>query len=158
GICYKKGGAIGSSLWLSQETLALHEEAYLHDCRDGVFTSAYGYLPYPVSIAEWLRWRAEKVVAEAKAALAIYLSTKSPTRSDREQIARHACRLNRLESVYRRSDLEPEFESVDPKDVLDLLNLLAVVPFDLLIHDRVMILNPDFGMSDVCLAADGDLI
>src|SRR5262249_19121887 len=61
--------------------------------------------------------------------------------------------------VYRAWRLDPGFEVADPEDVEDLLAMLAIVPFDELIHDSVMLLNPDFGDSAAPVGgADADLI
>jgi hypothetical protein len=121
--------------------------------------------------------RARGVLDRAKAAHASYLKRKRPTPSAREDLAAHALRLAKLDVVYRagiswwargemynsgQPDLSrPElaWEEADPEDVKDLLALLAVVPFDDLLDDQVMLLNPNFGeTSERVGGADADLI
>lgn len=61
--------------------------------------------------------------------------------------------------VVRALVLDPSFEVADPEDVEDLLALLAVVPFDALLHDKILLLNPSFGeVSKLVGGADTDLI
>ena len=58
-----------------------------------------------------------------------------------------------------RWQLNPTFEEADPKDVEDLLALLAIVPFHELIHPQIMLLNPSFGETAKPIGgADTDLI
>jgi hypothetical protein len=103
--------------------------------------------------------RARKIVEEAKAAVATYLRLRRSSRATQTDLAAHAVRLAYLEDVYRASRLDPAFEVADPEDVEDLLRLLAIVPFGSLIHDTIVLLNPNFGeTSKLVGGADADLI
>jgi hypothetical protein len=98
-------------------------------------------------------------VEEAKAAFAAFLKTQAPDRTQQATLAGHAIRLAKLDAVHRALRLDPKFEEVDPEDVQDLLDLLAIVPWGELVHDRVMLLNPTFGESSTLVGgADTDLI
>jgi sugar-specific transcriptional regulator TrmB len=113
-----------------------------------------GYLP-----PEEVQKRVRKILEKAKAGVAAYLKLRRPNRPQRADLAAHAVRLAKLDSVMRARRLDPRFEEADPEDVEDLLSLLAVVPFDSLLHDKVMLLNPHFRqMSEVVGGADADLI
>ncbi len=105
--------------------------------------------------------RATKIVEDAKTAVAAYVKLKRASRDKRADLAAHAIRLANLDPVYRRGDyqLDPQFDQAFPEDVENLLALLAIVPFDKLIHDQVLLLNPNFGAtSELVGAADTDLI
>lgn len=109
----------------------------------------------PQEIAE----RSRDLLRQAKADVTAYVTNKSPARSDQEQLAVHAIHLAHLEEVYRRMDLDPNFQEVDREDVQDLLELLAIAPFDRLIDQQTLLLNPDFGASSqVVNGTDEDLI
>lgn len=114
--------------------------------------------PYPDQPEKVLE-RATKSMDNAKAAVAAYLKTTTPNRIEQADLAAHAIRLAKLDPVYRAFRLEPTFDVADPEDVEDLLNLLAIVPFDKLLHAKVLLLNPNFGAtSELVGAADTDLI
>jgi hypothetical protein len=100
--------------------------------------------------------RARRVVENAKAALASYVTIKSPSPSD---LAAHAIRLAKLDEMYRAHQLNLTFEDADPDDVEDLLALLAIVPCEALTNDKVFLLNPTFGQTSLLVGgADVDLI
>jgi len=99
------------------------------------------------------------VLEKAKADAASYLKSKVPNRAKQAELAGHALRLARLDSVSRTSEIDPRFAEADPEDVQDLVNMLAIVPFESLLHKRVLLLNPDFGDSSRLVGeADADLI
>jgi len=103
--------------------------------------------------------RATKIVEDAKAAVAAYLKIRTPNRAKRADLAAHAIRLAKLDAVHRVLKLDKTFEVADPEDVEDLLSLLAIVPFDKLLHDKILLLNPNFGeTSKLVGGADTDLI
>ncbi len=104
--------------------------------------------------------RAHAVLENAKAALAGYLKTEAPSSTQRAELAAHAIRLAKLDEVFRSLRfLDPKFEASEPDDVADLLAMLAIVPFDALLHKRIMLLNPTFGESSQLVGgADADLI
>ena len=112
------------------------------------------YLP-PEQVAE----RARVLLENAKAAVAAYFKLKAPTAAKQAELAAHAIRLAKLDSVYRAWRLEPGFEEASSEDVQDLVDLLAIVPFDDLLHDKVLLLNPTFRQtSHMVGGADTDLI
>lgn len=112
------------------------------------------YMP-PEEVAK----RARTVLGNARGALAAYLDVKAPTVDMQAELAAHAIRLAKLDSVYRAWRLEPGFEEASTEDVKDLVDLLAVVPFSDLLHDKVLLLNPDFKQtSHIVGGADTDLI
>jgi len=112
------------------------------------------YMP-PEEVAE----RVRTLLENAKAAVAVYLKVKAPTVAVQAELAAHAIKLAKLDSVYRAWRLEPGFEEVSPEDVQDLVDLLTIVPFDDLLHDKVLRLNPTFGQaSHLVGGADTDLI
>jgi hypothetical protein len=103
--------------------------------------------------------RVNSLLANAKAALAAYLKLKVPTPAKQAELAAHAIRLAKLDLVYRASQLEPDFEEASSEDVQDLVDLLAIVSFGDLLHNKVLLLNPDFGQaSHMVGGADTDLI
>jgi hypothetical protein len=104
--------------------------------------------------------RAHAVVENAKSALGAYLKTKAPKRTELANLAAHAIRLAKLDPVARAfRPLDPDFEAADPEVVEDLLAMLAIVPFDSLLHSKVVLLNPDFKEpSELVGGADADLI
>lgn len=101
--------------------------------------------------------RVRNIVGEAKRDVATSLKSKRPSSTQKEEIAGYALRLAQLDSVYRAHQLDPQFETVDPADIQDLLALVAIVPFDALLHEQVMLLNPTFGEAS-SLVGGADLI
>jgi hypothetical protein len=112
------------------------------------------YLP-PKEVAA----RARRLVENAKAALASYAGLSSPTSANQAELAGHAIRLAKLDSVYRAGKLEPVFEEAAPEDVQDLVELLGIVPFQEFLHDELLLLNPNFRQSSLLVGgADTDVI
>lgn len=112
------------------------------------------YMP-PEEVAK----RARTLLENAKAAVAAYLKVKAPSAVTQAKLAAHAIRLAKLDAVYRAGRLEPGFEEASPEDVQDLVELLAIVPFDDLMHDKMLLLNPTFrSASHLVSGADIDLI
>jgi hypothetical protein len=110
-------------------------------------------------LAREVAGHARAVVERARSAHAAYLKSKSPTRPERADLAAHALRLAKLDALCRAWQFDPTFDSAAPEDVEDLLALLEVVPFDQLLHEKVMLLNPTFGpTSRLVGGADADLI
>jgi hypothetical protein len=103
--------------------------------------------------------RSRKVVEKAKAVGAAYTKMKKPDRVAQADLAGHAIRLAKLENFYRSGQFDRTFENADPEDVEELIDLLAVVPWDELVHDKILLLNPTFGESSSLVGgADADLI
>ena len=97
------------------------------------------YMP-PDEVAE----RMQTMLKSAKEAVAAYVKQKSPTPALQAALASYAIRLAKLDAVYRAKQLEPGFEDVNSEDTQDLVDLLAIVPFDELLHDELVLLNPTF--------------
>lgn len=109
----------------------------------------------PKEIAE----RATRIIADARAAVDAYVKNVAPTRAVQADLSAHAVRLANLDSVYRAQRLDPHFEEVAAEDVADLVEMLAIVPYDQLVHPKLMLLDPDFGeTSRLMRGADTDLI
>ena len=103
--------------------------------------------------------RTRSIIEEAKKAVDAYIKSKAPDRAKQAEIAAHAIRLAKLDLVIRALRLDPQFEVAQPEDVQDLLAIIAIVPFDALLHKKVMYLNPTFGESSTLVGgADADLI
>jgi hypothetical protein len=103
--------------------------------------------------------RARLLVDNSRAAVADYVKLKSPTPADQAELAAHAIRLAKLDVVYRARRLEPGFEEASSEDVQDLVDLLAIVPFEELLDDKLLLLNPKFRQtSHLVGGADADLI
>jgi hypothetical protein len=110
-------------------------------------------------LAQELAGRARKVIEMAKLAHAAYLKNTSPTRLDQADLAGHAIRLAKLDDIPRAGRLDSTFEEAAAEDVEDLLALLAIVPFNALLNDKVVFLNPDFGQTSALVGGtDADLI
>ncbi len=103
--------------------------------------------------------RAREIVEVAKAAVAAYRNFRTPNRSQQAELAAHAIRLAKLDVVFRAHKFDLTFEKAEPEDVEDLLTLLEIAPFDKLIHNKNVFLNPTFGeTSKLVGGADADLI
>jgi hypothetical protein len=103
--------------------------------------------------------RANSVVEKAKTAVTAFVKNQSPTLSEQADLACHAIRLAKLDVMYRAHHFDSSFASAAQEDVGDLLDMLAIVPFELLLHDKILMLNPSFGETSHLLGgADSDLI
>lgn len=110
-------------------------------------------------IAEKEAKRAKRVVESAKIAIALYVQCEAPNRVMQADLAAHAIRLAKLDDMCRALELDASFEEADAEDVEELLALLAIVPFDTLLDDKVLLLNPTFGESSRLVGgADADLV
>jgi len=102
---------------------------------------------------------ARNVVEKAKLAVAAYVKSELPTRPAQVHIASHAIRLAKLDAMWRAHKFDPSFDEADQEDIEDLLDMLAIVPFNSLIHSNLLLLNPTFGLSSELVGgADVDLI
>ncbi len=111
-------------------------------------------------LAQGMADRARKVIETAKLAHSAYLKTASPTRSDQADVAGHAIRLAKLTALVasRWQGFDPTFEEAAGEDVEDLLALLAIVPFNALLHDTTLLLNPVFKEASLLVGSEADLI
>ena len=109
---------------------------------------------------EELGMRARKVVDDARAVLAPHLKATVPDLAQLAALAAQTIRLAKLDTVYRRGVLDPDFDvDASGDQVTDLLEMLHIVPWDFLVENEVIILNPTFGSSSKLVGgADGDLI
>jgi hypothetical protein len=74
-------------------------------------------------------------------------------------LAAHALRLAKLDEVYRSHTLIPDFAEAAESEVAELVDLLAVVPFEEFADCKRLMLNPEFGdASELVGGADADLI
>lgn len=101
----------------------------------------------------------ERILGAAKRTLSRYLEMQQPTRSDQVQLAEHAIGLAKLDLVHRAGLVDYIFDDPDPGDTEDLVNLLAIVPYDQFVNGQQLYLNPTFGESSGLVGgADADLI
>ncbi len=113
-----------------------------------------GYEPPPEHVARRIR----AMIQDARQVHAEYISAPSPTNAQTRAIAVAALRLASLDSVARALKLSPKFETVEESDVNNLLELLAVVPFDRLMRPGRLVLNPCFVGADADLITGGRLV
>ena len=101
-----------------------------------------------------------RALNDAKAAVAHYLTLKSPTKTEQSELAIHAVQLARLERLCRLSELRFDFEQTIPPELIqELLELLDIVPYAQLLDDQVMLLGPTFEqVSAWFYGAKADLI
>jgi hypothetical protein len=110
-------------------------------------------------LAKQVAERMRNVVEKAKSAYGDYLKIKSPSPIDQANVAAHAIRLAKLDPVIRARVIDSTFETANQEDVEDLVSMLGIVPFDSLIHEKIMLLNPTFGeASELVGGGDTDLI
>ena len=109
----------------------------------------------PEKVADWARTE----IKNARRTQAAYLKNKKPDRADQAALAKHAIRLAYLDNVSRSLRLSNDFQTFDLEDVEDLLDMLAIVPFDALLNHNFLHLNPTFKESSELLGgAAADLI
>lgn len=106
---------------------------------------------------------ARRVVRNARGAQAKFVRSRTPSEELLAEMARHAIRLAKLDSLYRGGIFDPTFEEASPVDERDLLRLLRIVPFQGplggLLKRGPILLNPTFGrFSDLMGGADADLV
>ena len=117
----------------------------------------------PIDLAEYAEYAADHsrgILEQAHAAIAAFVERKAVTNAMLKNAARHALRIAKLESVARACRPGVDiFDEPDPDDVVDLLALLDIVPFDLLLDDHTLVLNPCFLVSGALVGgADADLL
>ena len=104
--------------------------------------------------------RARTALERAKQVVSNFVAKKKVSRRNYHDVARQALRLAQLDPFFRAGYLDLRFDDdPDPNDVQDLLAMLGIVPFKLLVHEDVVLLNPTFGSSGALVGgADADLI
>jgi hypothetical protein len=131
--------------------------------REWVAERALERIPLAADLAGLTKSRARvlgkegaRILKEAKRFTDSFLNSASP---DFLPLATQAVLLAKLDNIYRAYQLDPELAEVDPDDANDVATLLGAVPFEMLSHPKVMLLNPTFGTySSVAGGADADLI
>ncbi len=137
---------------------------FIHLSRDekGIITYAarpVGDMHTLQQLAKEVAGRVRTVLEKAKSAYSAYLKNTSPARIEQAELAAHAIRLAKLDDIVRSPRFDSTFEDAAAEDVEDLLALLALVPFSELLHDKTLLLNPDFPeASHFVGGADADLI
>lgn len=108
------------------------------------------------NLEETEREQAESIIEAAKKTLSAYLKNKEMT----DDLIKSAIFLAKLESVYRAGiNWENINFEIDPRDILDLKNLLNGVPENIFTNKRISILNPRFGLASVLVGgADADIL
>ena len=106
---------------------------------------------------------ARRVVQTARKAHARFVRSREPSEKLVDEMAQHAIRLAKLDSLYRGGIFDPTVEEAGSRDTRDLLRLLRIVPFDgqlgLLFKRGPILLNPTFGkFSELMGGADADLV
>jgi hypothetical protein len=106
-----------------------------------------------------------RALNNAKAAVANYVTRKSPTRSERAEIAIHAVQLAKLDRICWLSQFHLDLfhldfkQTIPPELIEELLELLDIVPYGQLLDDHIMLLNPTFGqVGEWVFGATADLI
>jgi len=103
--------------------------------------------------------RYQHIVDDARMSLNSYVAAPQPTAGAREDMAKHALRLARLDAYIRAGYLDPEPEKIEPGDLPDLQSLLEIVPWQDLVSPTTLWLNPTFGRHSRRVGgADADLI
>jgi hypothetical protein len=127
------------------------------------------YIVYPVlkeqvAACGWTEFEftstCDLIEQEARGVCSTFVGIPSPTSLQLQTLAGHAIRLARLEPIRRAGRIdETIFDDPEPADIEDLMELLAVVPFEDLTHGTNLLLNPSFGeSSSIVGGADVDLI
>lgn len=120
----------------------------IHDPSDPLFCQLPG-----------IATRATAVITAAKKSVRTYCGQREPSDKLRREVAEHAVRLARLDPIVRAGYLDKDFVIAPDEDVNDLLDMLEVTPFDRLLEQNPIILNPNFGKSSMALGgADADFI
>jgi hypothetical protein len=132
------------------------ESALVHLEKGGViFLSRFETTSVSQSMVE----RARKVVEAARFAVSDFMTKRKVSHNQYEEMASHALRLASLDLVVRRRIFDPRLEEVNDDEVQEMLALLGIVPFQDLIDERLMLVNPTFGESSQLVGgADADLI
>ncbi len=102
--------------------------------------------------------RIRSVVENANACVGCFVSDKSATPPALPDVAGHAIRLAKLDVLARVGLFNPSFEEAAQEDIKNLLEMLDLVPFEQLLHDKIVLLNPTFGEVSKWVGCDGDLI
>lgn len=104
---------------------------------------------------------AKVIVEQAKGDLRTFVRNCSPSRESVRNMAQHAIKLAYLDDIFRAGRLDKHFQDdVPAEEVNDLVELLDIVPFETLLDNRNVLLNPTFGdkASKLVGGADADLI
>jgi hypothetical protein len=106
--------------------------------------------------AKELEKQGARVLDAARAFVATFVASATP---NLQQLAKHALLLAELDNVFRALALDGSPFQIDPEDVRDVVDLMAIVPYVRLSHPKTILLNPTFGTySSVAGGADADLV
>jgi hypothetical protein len=128
--------------WVAEQVLTLLETSViLGQEADLVFLGGKAsFIP-----TDELDYRVGNICERARAAVDAYAEGAAPSPEGLREIAAWAARLAKIDGIYRRREVDPTFEEAPSDLVAELVDLLAVVSFDRLIHPERMLLNPTFG-------------
>jgi hypothetical protein len=103
-----------------------------------------------------------KIVDGVQTVYDAFICNQQPSRDDFVDMAQCAIRLGKLDPVFRAglTAMPPDIlQEPEQDDVEELTALLEVVPFDSLLDNERLILNPTFGSASRMIGgADSDLI
>jgi hypothetical protein len=103
--------------------------------------------------------RISGVCASARAAVDAHAKVSDPSTDSTRELAAWAVRLAKIDGIYRRNEVDMTFDAAPLDLVKELVDLLAVAPFERLVHPDRMLLNPTFGAASAIVgSADADLI
>jgi hypothetical protein len=112
-----------------------------------------------LQLAKEIATRATSAIDRAKLAVVEYCRCGQATEPEWKMLAAHAVCLAKLEMFYRSTRFDPTFERSEPQDVQELVEMLSIVPFESLVHNETMLLNPLFGDASLLVGgADADLV
>jgi hypothetical protein len=98
---------------------------------------------------------ADQILDTAKQQHHSYLSDGKLT----DDLLRSCLLLAQLDPVYRRKEIVPDLGQVDERDILDLRNLISIVPEPAFAPTSVCLLDPTFGAASLLVSgADVDLV
>ena len=100
----------------------------------------------------------ERVIAEARADVAIYRANPVPSVGEVKQAAFQAIRLAKLDVLYRVGRLDQTFETAERCDIDEVTELLRIVNWRDFPIEASLMLNPTLGCGDLEIGADADLI
>jgi len=137
----------------SQSTLSIERFA-LYSSRPGEVHHSSVWTAYKIG---------KRLLATVNAATVAherYIQMSEVSREDQEEMAGYSIRLAAMDMIYRAAILdELLFREPECTDVQELVDLLAIVPFDSILCTGRLFLNPTFGEASHNLGgADADLI
>lgn len=133
----------------------MDEEEYSRARTKGEVTSRIVYTD-PVEI--YFLQAVRKVVGDARMEIAAFRKMQRPSVGEQKQAAFHAVRLAKVDAIFRAARLDPTFEDAERDDIGELVEMLAIVPWEQLLGTDPPILNPTLGCRALGIGTDADLI